>query len=112
MDQDPVASATAAGPAGFHVLPAFSRLFEAVRIGRVTLRNRLVMLPMETNCATEGGLVTDRTRAYYRARAAHVGLVLIRITCVESVRGKGYRFQLCIDHDGTVPGLRELAGSL
>jgi 2,4-dienoyl-CoA reductase-like NADH-dependent reductase (Old Yellow Enzyme family)/thioredoxin reductase len=96
----------------FRVLPAFARLFEPVRVGRVELRNRLVMLPMETNYATEDGLVTDRTKAYYGARAAHVGLVLIQITCVESVRGKGYRFQLCIDHDGTIPGLRELADTI
>ena len=105
-------SSQAADTGHLHVLPEFSALFEPISIGRVEMRNRLVMLPMETNYATEDGFVTDRAKAYYRARAAHVGLVLVQIACVESVRGKGYRFQLCIDHDGTVPGLRDLAATI
>ncbi|MCX6550873.1 MAG: FAD-dependent oxidoreductase [Acidobacteria bacterium] len=94
------------------VRPEFANLFEPIRIGRVEMKNRLVMLPMETNYATEDGLVTDRARVYYRARAADVGLVLIQITCVEPARGKGYRYQLCIDRDGTVPGLRGLVDTI
>lgn len=88
---------------------AFAPLFEPARIGSVALRNRLVMLPMETNYATEDGRVTPRMIAYYRARAAHVGLVLVQITCVEPRQGKAYRCQLYIDDDRTVDGLRALA---
>jgi len=105
-------SSQAAETGHLHVLPEFSALFDPISIGGAEMRNRLVMLPMETNYATEDGFVTDRAKAYYKARAAHVGLVLVQITCVESARGKGYRFQLCIDHDGTVTGLGDLAATI
>jgi len=90
----------------------FSRVFEEVRIGRLELRNRLVMLPMETNYAGPDGSVTERLTDYYRARAADVGLVLIQITCIESAVGKAYRQQLCIDDDRLIPGLSELSAAI
>ena len=37
----------------------FKRLFEPVRIGQMELKNRIVMLPMENNYATEDGSVTE-----------------------------------------------------
>ena len=70
------------------------------------------MLPMETNYALQEGIVTERTKAYYRRRANDVGLILIQITCVDSVIGKGYVNQLCIDDDRMIPGLRELADTI
>ncbi|MCX6000525.1 MAG: hypothetical protein NTU41_13335 [Chloroflexi bacterium] len=42
----------------------FPRLFEATRIGRMELRNCVVMPPMGTNMATVDGSVTDEIRAY------------------------------------------------
>jgi 2,4-dienoyl-CoA reductase-like NADH-dependent reductase (Old Yellow Enzyme family)/thioredoxin reductase len=88
------------------------RLFEPIRIGGVELRNRIVMLPMETSYGSEEGFVTERIKAYYDARARDVGLVLIQITCVESQYGKGYVHQLSIDDDKYIPGLRELAQAI
>ena len=67
---------------------SFTRVFEPVQIGRLELRNRLVMLPMETNYAGPDGSVSERLLDYYQARAQDVGLVLVQITCIESAVGK------------------------
>lgn len=87
----------------------FKRLFEPVRIGQMELKNRIVMLPMENNYASEDGFVTERLKDYYRERAREAGLVGIQITCIDSPIGKGYVHQLCIHDDRCIPGLRELA---
>jgi len=90
----------------------YSKVFEPVRIGGMELRNRLVMLPMETNYGDEGGAVTDRAIDYFAARSKDVGLVLVQITSVESGQGKAYRQQLCIDDDRLIPGLTRLSDAI
>ncbi len=91
---------------------AFTRVFEPVQIGALELRNRLVMLPMETNYADPDGSVTHRLTEHYEARAHDVGLVLIQIACIESGDGKAYRHQLCIDDDRLIPGLGRLSSAI
>ena len=44
-------------------------LFEPVRLGNITLKNRLVMTAMSTCYAGPGGQVTDRLTEYYATRA-------------------------------------------
>ncbi len=90
----------------------FSKVFEPVRIGGMELRNRLVMLPMETNYAGPGGSVSDRLTDYFTARSNDVGLVLIQITSIESGQGKAYKQQLCIDDDALIPGLSRLSAAI
>ncbi|MFC7496763.1 MULTISPECIES: FAD-dependent oxidoreductase [unclassified Nocardioides] len=54
------------------------------RIGTMELRNRIVMSPMETMYGTPEGLPSDRTIAYFAARAAGgVGLVTVGATGVD-----------------------------
>lgn len=48
---------------------AFPRLFETAYIGKVRLKNRVVMLPMGTSFATPSGEVSDRTIDYFVERA-------------------------------------------
>lgn len=45
------------------------KLFEPMTIGKVTLRNRLVFAPYETNYATEEGVITRRQIEHYRKAA-------------------------------------------
>ncbi len=47
-----------------------SALFSPAEIGGVEIRNRVVMPPMTTRLADDDGRVTDKTIAYFRARAA------------------------------------------
>lgn len=90
----------------------FKRLFETVRIGQMEFKNRIVMLPMENNYATEDGYVTERLKNYYRERAREVGLVGIQIACIDSPVGKRYVHQLCIHDDRLIPGLSELTRTI
>ncbi|GAA1798636.1 FAD-dependent oxidoreductase [Nocardioides hankookensis] len=65
-------------------MTAYPHLLAPGRIGTMELRNRLVMSPMETMYGTPEGLPSDRTVAYFAARAAGgVGLVTVGATGVD-----------------------------
>ncbi|MFC1964374.1 NADH:flavin oxidoreductase, partial [Chloroflexota bacterium] len=88
---------------------SFEKLFEPGQIGKMQLRNRLVMAPMGTSFASEDGSVSPRIRAYYEARAkGGIGLIIVECTCVERSLGQTSRLarQLLIDDDKMIPGLR------
>jgi len=56
----------------------FKKVFEPTSIGQMRLKNRIVMPPMGTNYAEEGGAVGQRTLDYYEARArGGVGLIIV-----------------------------------
>ncbi len=62
----------------------YPHLLRPGRIGSMELRNRLVMSPMETMYGTPDGLPSDRTVAYFAARAAGgVGLITVGATGVD-----------------------------
>ncbi len=93
--------------------PPFTHLLSPVRIGRLEVRNRVVMSPMEVDYGSPEGHVTPRAVAYYRARGeGGVGLVIVEATCVESRAGRLSPRQLVCDRDAAVPGLRRLAGAV
>lgn len=86
----------------------FRRLFQPGRIGKMELKNRLVMPPMGINDATQGGLITERTKAYYEARAkGGIALITVEATYVDPA-GRAGRFQPRIDNDTCIPGLTDL----
>ncbi|HEX77567.1 MAG TPA: FAD-dependent oxidoreductase [Dehalococcoidia bacterium] len=90
--------------------PAFERLLEPGQIGTMTLKNRMVMPPMVTNFNSEEGFITDRTLAWYEARArGGVGLVITEAACVQAPIGRGWRYGLVADDDKFLPGLSRLA---
>jgi 2,4-dienoyl-CoA reductase-like NADH-dependent reductase (Old Yellow Enzyme family)/thioredoxin reductase len=85
-----------------------SHLFAPIEVGRMTVKNRLVMAPMERNYANRDGTVSARTTAHYEARArGGVGWIDVEATYVDPV-GRGRAFQLGIDRDECVEGFREL----
>lgn len=91
----------------------FRRLFEPVRIGGMTVKNRIAMSPMGSGFATREGLITERTKAYYEARAkGGAGLVIVECTCVDFPRGIHAFHRLVIHNDGTIPGLTGLAEAI
>ena len=54
------------------------------QIGSMTLRNRLVMSPMETMYGTPDGLPSERTRDYFASRAkGGVGLITVGATGID-----------------------------
>ncbi|MBM4448182.1 MAG: FAD-dependent oxidoreductase [Chloroflexi bacterium] len=88
------------------------KLWEPFRLGRIELRNRIVMPPMVTRYASDDGFVTERTKNYYGARArGGVGLVIVEATYVHR-QGWAFVNQIGISDDKFIPKLRELVGTV
>ena len=86
-------------------------LFKPYKIGKTTIRNRIVMPPMVTFLANENGAVTRRMMDYYSERArGGVGLIIVESAYVrEEDRDMG---RLGIENPQLQPGLSELAESI
>ncbi|MDN5362492.1 MAG: hypothetical protein PWP70_1539, partial [Moorella sp. (in: firmicutes)] len=77
-------------------------------IGKMQLKNRMVMPPMETNYAYGDGSVTGRLVAYHEERArGGVSLIIVEASYVH-ITGKGFKNGLGIYSDRLIPGLRRL----
>ena len=84
------------------------RLFEPGRIGKMDIRNRLVMPPMQTRGADPDGFVTDRLIDYYAERAkGGAGLIIVQqsFAWAEGKLARG----IALWDDRYIPGLRDLA---
>ncbi|OBH30338.1 NADH oxidase [Mycobacterium sp. E342] len=65
-------------------MSGFGHLLAPGRIGAMTVRNRVVMSPMETMYGTPDGLPSQRTRDYFAARArGGVGLITVGATGID-----------------------------
>jgi len=86
-------------------------LFEPFQLGKLEIRNRIVMPPMVTFLANESGAVTQRMIDYYTERArGGAGLIIIESAYVlEEDRDFG---RLGIEHPQLQIGLSELAESI
>ena len=85
-----------------------SRLWETFRIGKMELKNRIVMAPMGTKHASKEGYVIDQTKDYFEARAqGGAGLIIVEATLVHP-GGRAYENLLEITDDKFIPGLSEL----
>lgn len=93
--------------------PRFARLLAPGRIGRMELRNRIIMAPMGTGYATEEGLVTQRLKDYYEERArGGAALIIPGVLSVDPAGGRCASDQLSIAADQYVPGLKELTDAV
>ncbi|WP_102141535.1 NAD(P)/FAD-dependent oxidoreductase [Mycobacterium hubeiense] len=65
-------------------MSTFPHLLAPARIGAMSVRNRMVMSPMETMYGTPDGLPSERTRDYFAARAkGGVGLITVGATGID-----------------------------
>lgn len=83
-------------------------LSDPLQIGKLILRNRIVMPPMYTGLATFEGAVTENLIRHYVQRASKVGLIIIEHSYVIS-GGKLSERQLGIHTDELVLGLERLS---
>jgi 2,4-dienoyl-CoA reductase-like NADH-dependent reductase (Old Yellow Enzyme family)/thioredoxin reductase len=91
----------------------YSKLFEPGVIGRMQVKNRIVLPPCTTNFAGPTGEVTDRLISYYAERArGGAGLLIIENTQVKYPEGKNVSCQLRLDNDKYIPGCQELADAI
>lgn len=78
-------------------------------IGRLTLRNRIIMSPMGSNMAEPGGYCGERIRKYYEARAAGgAAMVIMGSVGISWPMGSPNWRQVAISDDKYMPALREL----
>ena len=85
-----------------------SLLWEPFRLGKMELRNRIVMPPMVTRYADEQGYITERMKNYYEARAkGGAGLIIVEAHFVHQL-GRVYPNQANISDDRCIPGLSAL----
>ena len=87
-------------------------MFTPVTIGSMVVPNRIVLPAMTTRYATREGYATERTVAYYRARAAGgVGLVTIEMAASEDA-GRHRFNEIGIRDDSFVPGLTRVVDAI
>ena len=91
----------------------YVKLFEPGSIGRLKIRNRIVMPPMATNYAAADGKVTDLMIAHYEQRAGGgVGSIITEGTCPDFPVGKGWPNEAGIDDDKYIPGFKRLVDAV
>ncbi|WP_129842726.1 alkene reductase [Streptomyces sp. RFCAC02] len=95
-------TATASAPA----TPDVARLFEPVRLGPLTLPNRLVMAPMTRNRADADGVPTPLMSTYYSQRAT-AGLIIAE-AATPSLVGRTYPHTAGIHTDAQAAGWRHV----
>ena len=84
------------------------KLLTPIQIGKIVLRNRVVMPAMATNFGNVDGSVSDRLVRYYIARAeGGAGLITVEFTAV-AFDGRFTQNQLRIDDDRFVEGFTSL----
>jgi len=83
-------------------------LLDPLEVKGLTLKNRIVMPPMQTSLATTEGAVTDNLIAHYVRRSKALGLLIAEHSYV-SPDGKLSEGQLGIYDDGLIPGLEKLS---
>ncbi len=87
----------------------FPTMFSPIQIGTVTVPNRFVVPPMGNNFANSDGSLSDRSAAYYEARAkGGFGLITIESTVVYS-EAKGGPRKPCLFSDDVVDSFRKVA---
>lgn len=88
---------------------AYKNLQAKGHIGKMELKNRIVLPPMGTGYHDKGGMVSQRFIDYLEARAkGGVGLIIIEVTA-PSIECNASNMQLCLGSDAHIPGFSKLA---
>ncbi|MCL6477564.1 MAG: FAD-dependent oxidoreductase [Peptococcaceae bacterium] len=88
-----------------------SKLYSPGKIGRLEIRNRLIMTPMHL-AYCPGGEVSDRLVEFYRRRArGGVGLIIVGAVGIDPLRVNQHGMVQMYD-DRFIPGLRRLTGAV
>ena len=87
----------------------FPNMFSPINIGTVTVPNRFVVPPMGNNFANPDGSMSDRSAAYYEARAkGGFGLITLESTVVYK-EAKGGPRKPCLFDDAVIPSFKAVA---
>jgi 2,4-dienoyl-CoA reductase-like NADH-dependent reductase (Old Yellow Enzyme family) len=87
----------------------FEKIMSPLKIGGMTIRNRLIMPAMGSNLAEEDGSINDRIYSYYVERAkGGFGLVIVEVCSIDEM-GYSIAHEPAIWDDKFLPGLTRLA---
>ncbi|MCQ2405780.1 MAG: FAD-dependent oxidoreductase [Oscillospiraceae bacterium] len=93
--------------------PMFPSLTMPLRLGNVTLKNRMCSAPMGFPDLTEDGLMTDGAIAFYENRAkGGCALVTISEACVDYKNGKSHGRLINLQNPGILPWLTNAARAI
>ncbi len=83
---------------------------EPIKVGGLTLKNRIVMPPMATRKAVNGAPGEEQVQ-YYRERANGTGLIIVEHAYVMP-EGMAYPTQLSIADDAVIPAYQKLTDAI
>ncbi|MBP1924308.1 2,4-dienoyl-CoA reductase-like NADH-dependent reductase (Old Yellow Enzyme family)/thioredoxin reductase [Sedimentibacter acidaminivorans] len=90
----------------------YSKVLEPIKIGNLTVRNRINMAPMTTLYAGSDGQVTDQLMQYYAARArGGTGMITIEGAYVNE-NGLQIPCSINVSNDKYIPGLSRIANAI
>jgi len=89
--------------------PKYPHLLSPAKIGKVELRNRVVMAAMGMSQSSEGFVNTAVLNHYAQRAKGGVGGVIVEVTCVDTPLGLNTKGMLVIDDDKYIPGMAQLA---
>jgi 2,4-dienoyl-CoA reductase-like NADH-dependent reductase (Old Yellow Enzyme family) len=88
----------------------YPAIFSSGKIGRLTLKNRIVMPPMGTSLASMSGELTTNIIEYYKERAkGGVGLIIVEVSEINYENGSSALNSVRVDTSRCVPQMRRLA---
>jgi len=91
----------------------YPTLFSPLRIGSVTLRNRIVSAPTSLAELSPEGYLTRENIAYYQLKArGGAAVVTVGESIVHSATGKSHPKMILLDDPGIVPSLVETADAI
>ena len=84
----------------------YPHIFSPLTVKNMTIKNRIVMMPMGTNYGEQNGEMSLLHINYYEQRAkGGTGLIIVENASIDSPQGSNGTTQLRIDHDNYLPRL-------
>ena len=87
-------------------------LFSPLQIGRLELKNRIMMAPMENGMANIGGMVSERLINFFVERARNNVAVIMTGSVAVAPEGAGLPAQIAIYDEKFIPGLTRLCDAV
>lgn len=95
------------------VAKKYPNLFSPIKIGPLTLKNRIVSAPTSLAELSAEGHLTRENIAYYKLKArGGAAAVTVGESIVHSATGKSHPKQILLDDEGVIPSLVEVADAI
>lgn len=92
---------------------AYKRLFDPIKIGSLTIKNRIFIPPTSIHLAEEGGAVNEKVLAYFRKRAeGGVGMITVASILVDKYSRYGTFRNLCLYDDSQITDMKKVTDAI